>query len=201
VQDSSLPKLGKNKERTIFPLKGKPMNHQPFRDWLLSEEKLSSDQIQEMQEHLQSCETCRQTEVAWLEVESTFHNVPHVKPAPGFTNRWQTQLAEYLDRKQKRRGWMIIGFTGLIIISLLVLLVTQLLSLLQAPGAYLAVWFTRLFGMVSIFYTLKDIFSSFSGNIPIYTFIGMFFLVGIISFMSVLWLATYKKFSMARRSV
>jgi hypothetical protein len=177
------------------------MNHQPFRDWLLSEEKLSSDQIQEMQEHLQSCETCRQTEVAWLEVESTFHNVPHVKPAPGFTNRWQTQLAEYLDRKQKRRGWMIIGFTGLIIISLLVLLVTQLLSLLQAPGAYLAVWFTRLFSMVSIFYTIKDIFSSFSGNIPIYTFIGMFFLVGIISFMSVLWLATYKKFSMARRSV
>jgi hypothetical protein len=177
------------------------MNHQPFRDWLLSEEKLSIDQIQNLQEHLKSCESCRQTEVAWLEVESAFYKVPQVMPAPGFTTRWQTHLAEYHERKQKHRGWMMIGFTALIIISLLSISVTQLWSLIQAPGPYLVTWFTRLFGLVSIFFSIQNIFGSFSGNIPIYTFMGMFFLVGIISFMSVLWLATYRKLSIARRLI
>ena len=177
------------------------MNHQPFRDWILSDEKLSAEQIIEMQEHLQSCESCRQTEVAWLEVESAFHKVPQVQPAPGFTNRWHTHVAEYLEHEQKRRGWMMIGLIVIIIISMLGLLLTQLWSLIQAPGPYLVMWFTRLFGMVSILYTFQDIFSSFSGNIPLYTVVGMFFLVGIISFMSVLWLATYRKLSVARRII
>jgi hypothetical protein len=177
------------------------MNHQPFRDWLLSEEKLSSDQIHEVQEHLQSCESCKQTQIAWQDVESAFHNVPDVKPAPGFTARWQTHLAEYLDRKQKRRGWVMIGFTSLIIITLLGLLVTQVWSLIQAPGPYLVAWFDRLFGLVTIYFTLQDIFSSITGIIPLFAFVGMFFLVGIISFMSVLWLATYRKLSMARRLI
>jgi hypothetical protein len=176
------------------------MNHQPFRDWLLSEEKLSADQIQQMQEHLQSCESCRQTEVAWLEVESAFHKIPQAQPAPGFTNRWQTHLAEYKERKQKRTGWITIGFTIVIIISLLSILTTQLWSLIQTPGPYLAEWFTRIFSLVAIYLTVQDMFRSFSGSIPIY-FTGMIFLVGIVSFISVLWLATYRKLSLARRIV
>jgi hypothetical protein len=176
------------------------MNHQHFRDWLLSEEKLSADQIQQMQEHLQSCESCSQTEVAWLEVESAFRKVSRVQPAPGFTNRWQTHLAEYKVHKQKRTGWVTIGFIVVIIISLLGLLITQLWSLLQAPGPYLAEWFTRIFNLVAIYLTLQDMFRSVSGTVPLYIG-GMFFLVGIVSFMSVLWLATYRKLSLARRIV
>ena len=177
------------------------MNHQPFRDWLLSEEKLSAEQIAEMKTHLQSCDSCQQTEVAWSEVESAFQKVPPVQPALGFTDRWQTHLAEYLEYKEKRRGWILIGLIVVIIISLLGLLVPQLWSLLQAPGPYLVAWFNRLFSIVSIYYTLQDVFSAFSGNIPLYTFVGMFFLVGIISFMSVLWLATYQKLCVARRII
>jgi hypothetical protein len=176
------------------------MNHQPFRDRLLSEEKLSTEQILQMQEHLQSCESCRQTEVAWLEVESAFHKIPNVQPAPGFTNRWQTRLVEYKERKQKRIGWITIGFTVVIIISLLSILITQLWSLTQAPGPYLAEWFARIFNLVAIFLTLQDMFRSFSGTIPLYI-IGMTFLVGIVSFMSVLWLATFRKLSLVRRIV
>jgi len=176
------------------------MNHQPFRDWLLSEEKLSADQILQMQEHLQSCESCRQTEVAWLDVESAFQKIPQVLPAPGFTDRWQTRLAEYKEHKQKRAGWMTIGFTVVIIISLLGLLITQLWSLIQAPGPYLAELFTRIFSLVAVYLTLQDIFRSFSGSVPLYI-VGVFFLLGIVSFMSVLWLATYRKLSLARRIV
>ena len=177
------------------------MNHQPFRDWILSDEKLSAEQIMEMKAHMQSCESCRQTEATWLEVESAFQKAPLVQPAPGFTGRWQTHLADYLEYKEKRKGWMIIGLIVVIIISLLGLLIPQLWSLLQAPGPYLADWFNRMFSLVTIFFTIQDIFRPLSGNIPLYAFVGIFFLVGIISFMSVLWLATYRKLSLARRII
>jgi hypothetical protein len=50
------------------------MNHQPFRDWLLSEEKLSIDQTQALKDHLHSCESCSQIEAAWLEVDQRLIN-------------------------------------------------------------------------------------------------------------------------------
>ena len=39
------------------------MNHQPFRDWLLSDEQLSTEQTQALQDHLSSCETCSQMDI------------------------------------------------------------------------------------------------------------------------------------------
>jgi hypothetical protein len=177
------------------------MNHQPFREWLLSEEKLSSNQTQELQDHLHSCESCSQIVTAWSEVESEFQKSALVIPKPGFTSRWQAHLIDYQQVRQKRRVWMIISFTALSIIALLGALVTQLWSLLQAPGPFLVTLLNRLLGLVSIYFTFQDIFRSFRGEISIYTFVGMFFLVGIISFMSVLWLTAYQKLSMVRRSV
>ena len=106
------------------------------------------------------------------QVESAFRAIPQAQPAPGFTSRWQAHLAEYLAHKQKRRGWMMIGLNVVIIISLLVLVVTQLWSLIQAPGPYLVAWFTRLFSLVTIYFTLQDIFRSFPGSIPFIVFRG-----------------------------
>ena len=177
------------------------MNHQPFRDWLLSEEKLTTDQTQALQDHILSCESCSRIEAAWSEVEMEFNKVPQVRPAPGFSTRWQANLAAYQLHKQKQRGWLTIGFTGFIITFLLVLIATQLWSFFQAPGPFLTTWFLHLINLVSIYFTVQDIFHSIPGNLSIYSFIGAFFLVGMASFMSVLWLATYRKLRMARRLV
>lgn len=177
------------------------MNHQPFRDWLLSGEKLSTDEIQELQEHMQSCESCRQTDAAWREVESVLRGIPQVEPAPGFTNRWQAHLTAYLEQKQKRRGWIMIGLDVVMIVVLFALIANQVWSLIQMPGPFLVAWFTRLFSLVTLYYTFQDMFSSFSGSIPFISIVGMFFLVGIVSFMSVLWLATYRKLIFVRRII
>lgn len=176
------------------------MNHQPFRDWILSEEHLSVEKTQALQDHLRSCESCSQIDSAWKELQEVIQKSPEIEPASGFTERWQAHLVEFQSHQKERRGWLTISATILIVTALLVLLITQLWSLLQAPGSYLAVWLNRLIGVVSIYYTLQNITSSYTGYIPVYTFIGMFFLVGMISFMSVLWLAAYRKFSMARRA-
>jgi len=177
------------------------MNHQPFRDWLLSEEKLSADQSQALQEHLHSCESCKHIESAWSDVEAAFQRIPHAQPAQGFTIRWQAYLADYQVHKQKRKGWMTIGMVALFVISLLVVVIYQLWELLQAPSPYLAAWFDQLINIVAIYYSLQNIVSRFSISTPIITLLVMFFLVGIISFMSVLWLSAYRKLIMARRPV
>jgi hypothetical protein len=110
-------------------------------------------------------------------------------------------LAAYQLRKQKQHGWLTIGFTGLIIAFLLVLMATQLWSFFQAPGPYLTTWFLHLINLASIYFTVQDFLRSIPGNLSIYSFIGAFFLVGMASFMGVLWLATYRKLSIARRQI
>jgi hypothetical protein len=177
------------------------MNHQPYRDWLLSEQDLSVEQSQALQDHLRSCASCNQIESAWTELEAVIQKSPQVEPTSGFTERWQARLAEYQSHQQKLRGWLTISVTTLIVTSLLVLLIVQLWSLLQSPGVYLAEWLNRVIGVISIYYTIQNLVSPYSWQIPVFTFIGIFFLVGIISFMSVLWLATYRKFSMVRRVI
>ncbi len=203
VHASRLLKRGKHKERIIYLLrqKGRPMNHRPFRDWLLSKEELSVDQAQQLREHIQSCELCNEIETAWSEVESALQKTPPVEPKPGFVNRWQSHLEAYQSRKQRRKGWISICSIIFIVISLIVVLVTQVWALIQAPGPYLVAWFGRMINLLTIFYTVQDMVSPITWNAPVYTFIGMFFLVGIASFMSVLWLATYRKLSLARRLI
>jgi hypothetical protein len=177
------------------------MNHQPFREWLVSDEPLSAEQTQSLQAHLSSCESCSQMESAWKEVEVTIRKTHFVEPDSGFILRWQEHLVEYQVQQQSRLGWLTIGATTLIATGLLVLLISQLWSLIQAPGPYLAVWLERLVGVIYIYYILQNIVGSTNWSVSVYTFIGMFFLVGILSFMSVFWLAAYRKISLARRVV
>lgn len=68
------------------------MNHQPFDNWLLSDEPLPEDDERALRQHLVDCEQCRETEDAWLDVANLFVEIPDVEPAPGFVNRWQATL-------------------------------------------------------------------------------------------------------------
>lgn len=177
------------------------MNHQPFRDWLLSNEELLPDQQQILQDHLHSCESCREIDTAWSEVESIFRRTPQVQPSPGFTTRWQTTMASYQLRQQKIRGWVGIGATAFFVTCLLVILIGQIWILVQSPDVFIAMWLERFVTMISLFYTAQEILSPLNWNISVFSIIGGIFMVGITSFMSVLWLATYRKLSTARRSI
>jgi hypothetical protein len=182
-------------------MKGMYMNHQPFREWLLSEQELSPEQSRQLKDHLSSCEACSLIESSWKEIEDSFQNLPIAEPAAGFTARWQMQLAEYRLVQQKRKGWLIISGTAVVVISLLSALVYQAWSVIQTPESFMALLFERMMGVISIYFSFRNFMGEYSWPTPIITFIAMIFLVGILSFMSVLWLATYRKFSLARRRV
>jgi anti-sigma factor RsiW len=175
------------------------MNHQPFRDWLLSDEQLSERETVALQDHLRKCESCSQISSAWKEIELELKRAPQVAPAAGFTQRFQAHLNEHQARRQARGGWFTIAVTSSVVTTLFIILAMQIWSLIQAPDAFLAMWLNRLVSLVSLYYMVENFTGLNSRYIPLYTIFGTVFLVGIISFMSVLWLATYRKFSLARR--
>jgi hypothetical protein len=175
------------------------MNHQPFRDWLVSGDELSAEQDRALKDHLLDCESCRELESSWKELEIELKRSPSLSPEPGFVMRWQANLAECHQQQQRLRGWLMLGGIACGAAVMLVLIVVQLWALIQPPDTFLAAWFTRLMGILSIFFTLQNLVASFSLPGPLYTLAGLALLFGLVSFMSVLWLATYRKFSMAQR--
>ncbi len=177
------------------------MNHQPFRDWLLSDEELSATQHQVLQEHLSSCESCQQVKVSWQEVESAFIKAPMIQLQPGFTQRWQMNLMTHQQRRQRQRGILSVGLVSLLAAGSLALLLYLLWSIFQNPGPYLALWFEQLVRLFSLFSLARQIVSPYTAVTPVLAFFSAIFLVGWISFISVGWLATYRKLSLARRTV
>jgi predicted anti-sigma-YlaC factor YlaD len=175
------------------------MNHQPFRGWLLADEDLTVEQSKALQEHLRECEDCRRLETSWKELEAVIDRSALLAPASGFVERWQIRLVEHQQHQQKLRGWYMIGATSLVVVFLLGLALAQLWSLINAPNVYLAAMFDRLMGVVTIYFTIQNVASSIHIPAPLYSLAAMVFLSGMISFMSVLWLATYRKISLARR--
>jgi hypothetical protein len=175
------------------------MNHQPFRDWLLSDEQLSSSEKQALQDHLGSCESCSQILSAWKEVEMEIKRVAPVAPVAGFTERWQANLETYQARRQLLGGWFTITAISVIVTALFGIMAWQVWSMLQSPDAFLVVWLNRLVSVLSLYYVAENFFGSSMRYLPLYTILGMVLLVGTISFMSVLWLAAYRKLSLARR--
>ncbi len=175
------------------------MNHQPFRDWLLADESLSEQQAKALQEHLRTCDTCNRLGTAWGEVEAVISRAALFEPASGFVERWQVRLVAQQLHQQKVKGWYVIGATSLLVVALIVLLSAQIWSIIQNPDVYVAALFDQLAGILSIIIAINSFIRSISLPGLSYTLAGMVLLFGLISFMSVLWLATYRRFSMIRR--
>jgi hypothetical protein len=82
------------------------MNHQPFENWLLSEDPLPEDDERALLDHLVDCDQCSELEDAWLNIANLFAEVPDVEPAPGFVNRWQATFeADQAAIKVMRQRW------------------------------------------------------------------------------------------------
>jgi anti-sigma factor RsiW len=103
------------------------MNHQPFEDWLLSDEALDPEQETNLRQHLTGCPKCTTLSQALQSVEQEMKRAPQVSPTPGFTGRWQARLAEKRAQKQRRLVWWAIGF-----------------NLSAALGIFLALYWNRL---------------------------------------------------------
>lgn len=175
------------------------MNHLPYKEWLLSEAPLSAEQDDALQEHMRTCEACRQIEPAWMEVKALIQKTPAVEPCPGFSARWQIRLEQHRLSKQRRLAWIILGIIAGIALVLSALFGLQVLQILEAPANLILLVVSRVTDILSIYWSLGGLFNSLSAYIPSVPWLLMIFGVGMLSFLSVLWLATYRKLTLGRR--
>ena len=110
------------------------MNHQPFEEWLLSEEPITSEQKRKLDLHLRSCEYCS----VLAETGKVLHSVVMASPAAGFTARFQARLVEHKIADRRRKLWGA-GFFLIGGISLLLWFAgPSILSFLSSPENWIA---------------------------------------------------------------
>jgi predicted anti-sigma-YlaC factor YlaD len=115
------------------------MNHQPFKNWIVSDEILQPEQIMHLQAHLETCVSCRDLSTSWSEVRTILQTAQTVQPTFDFKERWQARLIEQnenlLYRKQ-RQSWWFFFITVVIAFLLFGLLLAQIITSFESPMAF-----------------------------------------------------------------
>ncbi|MFC2064073.1 hypothetical protein ACFLXB_03140 [Chloroflexota bacterium] len=99
------------------------MNHQPFEDWLIENQSLTSQQSKDLGEHLNKCSYCS----ALVQVDQVFQTSKMASPPQGFVDRFRVKLVEEQKLRHKRLIWGM-GSLGIIAVLLVVLFGYQYLS-------------------------------------------------------------------------
>jgi anti-sigma factor RsiW len=177
-------------------------NHQPFDDWLLSEEALSADQDAALQAHLQSCEQCSQLLSAWKEIELEISSASTLSPLPGFTARFQENLAAQRARREYVQTLLFLSFclvgAGVLLITLGILVwpvVRSPYPLLLALGYEAASAFAFASSAVSLTGT---IFRTVGGIVPPILWVGLVVIAGS---MLTVWIFVLRRFAYSRRFI
>jgi len=101
------------------------MSHQPYEDWILAGEPLPPDQQVRLKEHLEVCSQCSHLKCNVQAVHVKLATARQMKPAEGFTQRWQTTLLRRQEEQrarqtlQIRRFFLFIGSAAVIALVLL----------------------------------------------------------------------------------
>jgi hypothetical protein len=171
------------------------MNHQYFKDWLLTEEPLTFEQTQKLEQHINECNSCQQLQTAWLDIHRLIKVIPDVDPVPGFTTRWEERVIQQRKQAQKRLTW--IAFTSLSGIALLVtvMLGFQVFELIRSPQQITLVFLSRIAVLISYLTITKDYLNFLSTYIPEVSFPIIVFSSGLMTLLCVLWFATMKQVS------
>ena len=114
------------------------MNHQPFEDWLLDDQALTSEQQRELQSHLRICTSCSSI----AESNLALHSTKMISPAKGFASRFETRLIEHRKANRIRQmiGSLIFVLAG---IGLLVWFASPFIQeVMHSP----ATWITNVIG-------------------------------------------------------
>ena len=177
-------------------------NHQPFEDWLLSEEALSAEEDAALQEHLLTCEQCSRLQSAWSEVRLEISSASPVSPLPGFTARFQANLAARQSRREYTQTLLFLSVcllgAGLLLIPLGILVwpvVRSPYPLLLALGYEVASVFTFTNTAVSLTSTL---FRTIGGIVPPILWVGLIVVAGS---MLAVWIIIMRRLAYSRRFV
>lgn len=176
------------------------MNHQPYEDWLFSDEPLSPQQNSDLKTHLQVCDSCTQLSESWGDVKNLFRSTPEVEPQAGFSARWLTRLEEKENKTKQRQSWIMLIITGGVATFILLLMGVNLILSVDQPIQLLFLGTNKITEWLSIIKATNEILSALielvSIMIPPVWWV-MFAVV--ISILSLLWIFSLKQLIQPRR--
>lgn len=159
------------------------MNHQPFENWLLSEEPLSPENAGALQDHLETCDQCQELQTAWNGVIGLFQDVPVLEPELGFVTRWQERLAVErgveLSIRHRWQSIIMLILVGNVIAALVVLLRTQFLTSFESPLELLLSGVYRIASIVTWVNALQNIFITMFRTLTSVVPVGLWALLGL----------------------
>ena len=109
------------------------MNHQPFEDWLLDDEPLTTQKQRELQVHLRNCTSCS----AIADSNLALHTQHMAIPQPGFTDRFRPRLTVWKKEQLRRQA---IGTVVLVAAGLALLYAVAgpaMLEAVRSPAAWM----------------------------------------------------------------
>jgi predicted anti-sigma-YlaC factor YlaD len=177
------------------------MNHQYFKEWLITDEPLTLEQTQKLEEHLKECNACQQLQTAWLEVQHYISVTPDVDPLPGFTSRWEERITRQHRHAQKRLTWIVFATLAGIAFLVTILLSLHVTEFIRSPQQITLVFLSRFAVLISYLTITKDYLNFVSTYIPKISLPVIVFTSGLMTLLCVLWLATMKQISSAWRIV
>ena len=178
------------------------MNHQPYEDWLFSDEPLLPEQSRDLQAHLRMCGSCQQFSEAWSDVQNLFNVAPLVQPKAGFSTRWLTRLEEEERKTKQRQSWMMLILTGGVALFILLLMGINVFASIDQPIQILFLGTSKLTEMLSALKAINEILSA-SVELVSILIPPMWWIVFavVISLLSLLWLYSLKQLMQPRRMI
>jgi anti-sigma factor RsiW len=112
------------------------MNHQPFENWILDENQLSTVQKHEFLEHLEKCPKCAGLEKSWKAARHEVKSMPVVNAPAGFSKRFSASLVNRRKAYEHHQAQVLLislvssGIAILITLGVFLLPHTSILSML-----------------------------------------------------------------------
>ena len=182
------------------------MIHQPFETWILTEEPLTAEQAHSLHTHLEACEACRRLSSASANVDQLLRNIPPMRPASGFTARWQARQAEQslkaYRQRQHRQSWWFFTLNTFGAVFLLVLLAAQLNFAIVSPTTLLLSGVRLATSWLSFANAVQEILTTFlSVIVRIVPPLWWVVVVTGISFLSLIWIFSLRILLLPRRII
>jgi anti-sigma factor RsiW len=166
-------------------------SHQPFEEWIFTDEALPENDLQKLNRHLQECDQCRSIDRGWKLARQSLRETGMLMPAPGFTNRWKALARQRMETPAPAQAWFFLAATGLGSLILAAVLAIQT----SAEGLSLSGVFSRSATVVagtlgdwaSASNTLGKVLRIVSHSIPPAWYLAAVFLLSILGIFGLLW--------------
>lgn len=178
------------------------MNHQPYEDWLISEDPILPEQNCELQDHLRNCDSCRQLSEFWLDIQTLLHVPQQVRPHAGFSARWLTRFEEQERKNKQRQSWIMLILTGGVAVFLLLMMGVNIITSVDQPLQLLLIGTNKLIEWLTVIKAINEVLSALvelvSFMIPPVWWV---LLAGMISLLCLLWFYSLRQLIQPRRII